>query len=52
MILAALLAPRLRITPVEVLARFRSGKVSWGILLDEAGMKPRDIDAVVRKGMR
>lgn len=51
-ILATLLAPRLRITPAEVLARFRSGKVSWGMLLDEAGMKPKDIDAVVRKGMR
>lgn len=51
-ILAVLLAPRLRITPVEVLTRFRSGKVSWGILLDEAGMKPKDIDAVVRKSMR
>lgn len=51
-ILATLLAPRLRITPAEVVARFRSGKVSWGILLDEAGMKPKDIDAVVRKGMR
>ena len=51
-ILATLLAPRLRTTPAEVLARFRSGKVSWGMLLDEAGMKPKDIDAVVRKGMR
>ena len=51
-ILSTLLAPRLRVPATAVLARFQSGKVSWGMLLDEAGMKPKEIDAVVRKSMR
>jgi hypothetical protein len=51
-VLATLLAPRLRLPATEVLARFRSGSVSWGMLLDAAGMKPKEIDAVVRQGIR
>ncbi len=51
-ILATLLAPRLRVSPGEVLARFRSGKVTWGMLLDEAGLKPKEIDPAVRKAIR
>ncbi len=51
-ILSVLLAPRLRVTPEQVLARFRSGKVSWGMLLDEAGLKPKEIDPAVRQAMR
>lgn len=51
-ILATLLAPRLRVPPGEVLARFRSGTVSWGMLLDEAGLKPKEIDPAVRKAIR
>ena len=30
----------------------RSGKVPWGMLLDQAGLKPKGIDAVERKSMR
>ncbi len=51
-VLSTLLAPRLRAQPQAILARFRSGSVSWGMLLDEAGMKPKEIDAVVRQGIR
>jgi hypothetical protein len=51
-ILSTLLSPRLRVPPTAVLARFQSGRVSWGMLLDEAGMKPKEIDAVVRRSMR
>jgi hypothetical protein len=51
-ILSTLLGPRLRATPAEVLARFRSGKVSWGMLLDEAGLTPREIDPLVRRSLR
>ncbi len=51
-ILATLLGGRTGTRPQEVLARFRTGTVSWGMLLDGAGMKPKDIDAVVRQSMR
>jgi len=51
-ILSTLLAPRLRATPAEVLARFRSGKVSWGMLLAEAGLTPKEIDPMVRRSLR
>jgi hypothetical protein len=51
-ILSTLLSPRLRAPPTGVLARFQSGKVSWGMLLDEAGVKPKEIDGVVRRAMR
>jgi len=51
-ILSTLLSPRLRVPATAVLARFQSGRVSWGMLLDEAAMKPKEIDAVVRKSMR
>ncbi|MGA8891446.1 MAG: hypothetical protein WB493_07755 [Anaeromyxobacteraceae bacterium] len=51
-ILSTLLAPRLRVTPAEVLARFRSGKVTWGMLLDEAGLTPKGIDSLVRGSLR
>jgi hypothetical protein len=51
-VLATLLAPRLRAPATEVLARFRSGSASWGMLLEAAGMKPKEIDAVVRQGIR
>ncbi len=51
-ILSSLLSPRLRVRPAEVLARFRSGKVSWGVLLEQAGLKPKEIDPLVRRSMR
>ena len=51
-ILSTLLSPRLRVRSTEVLARFRAGKVSWGMLLEQAGLKPKEIDAVVRSSMR
>ena len=51
-ILSTLLSPRLRVPPTAVLARFQSGKVSWGMLLEEAGVKPKEIDGVVRNAMR
>ena len=45
-------SPRLRVRSAEVLARFRAGKVSWGMLLEQAGLKPKEIDALVRRSMR
>ena len=51
-VLATLLAPRLRVPATELLERFRSGKATWGMLLDEAGLKPKQIDGAIRQGMR
>jgi hypothetical protein len=51
-ILATLLAPRLRVTPAEVFARFRSGQVTWGMLVAEAKLTPKEIDPLVRRSLR
>jgi hypothetical protein len=51
-ILATLLAPRVKATPGEVLARFRSGKVTWGMLVAEAGLTPKEIDPLVRRSVK
>jgi hypothetical protein len=51
-VLATLLAPRLRVASTEVLARFRAGQVTWGMLLDQAGVKPKEIDPLVRASIR
>jgi hypothetical protein len=51
-IVASFLAPRLRAAPVEILARFRGGKATWGTLLDEAGLAPERIEEAIRKSVR
>jgi hypothetical protein len=51
-VLATLLAPRLKLPSTSVLARFQGGQVSWGMLLDQAGVKPKEIDALVRQSIR
>ena len=50
--LAVVIAPRAGMRPVEVLARSRDGRTTWGMLLDRAGMAPKGIDAVVREMAR
>jgi hypothetical protein len=47
-VLAAVLAVRLRAPAMPMLSRVRSGKASWGSTLDDAGLAPHDMDAVVR----
>jgi hypothetical protein len=47
-VLAAVLALRLRTPAMPVLSRVRSGKATWGSTLHDAGLAPHDMDAVVR----
>jgi hypothetical protein len=52
LVLSLLLAPRLRVTPSEVLARNAAGGVPWGALLREAALEPAGIEAAVRAALR
>jgi hypothetical protein len=47
-ILAAALAAHLATPPVPLVARVRPGRASWGQVLQEAGLTPKDLDRVVR----
>jgi hypothetical protein len=51
-IVASFLAPRLKAPPSEVLARFRSGKATWGSLLRDAGLAPEQIEEAIRQAVR
>jgi hypothetical protein len=51
-IAASFLAPRLKVRGVDLLARFRDGKATWGTLLREAGLAPEELDAAVRQSVR
>ncbi len=51
-VLAAVLAVRLGVPAMPVLARVKSGKASWGSTLHDAGLAPHDMDAVVRSLVR
>jgi hypothetical protein len=50
-VLSLLLAPRLRATPSEVLARHTAGALTWGALLREAALEPSGIEAAVRAAL-
>ncbi|HEX9049668.1 MAG TPA: hypothetical protein VF841_03965 [Anaeromyxobacter sp.] len=51
-VLAAVLAARLRAPAMPLLARVRSGSASWGSTLHDVGLAPHDMDAVVRTLVR
>jgi hypothetical protein len=51
-IVATFLSPRLKVPAADVLARFRSGKTTWGTLLQEAGLAPEQIEAAIRSAVR
>ena len=51
-VLSLLLAPRLRITPPEVLTRHTVGGLAWGALLREAALEPTGIEAAMRAALR
>jgi hypothetical protein len=48
-LLAGILAARLRTTPATVLAPIRAGKATWGSALNALGLAPHDLDGVVRE---
>jgi hypothetical protein len=50
-VLALLLAPRLRATAPEVLTRHTVGGLTWGSLLREAALEPAGIEAAVRAAL-
>jgi hypothetical protein len=47
-VLASVLALRLRTAAMPILARVKTGQASWGSTLHDAGLAPKDMDAVVR----
>jgi hypothetical protein len=51
-IVATFLAPLLKAPAPDVLARFKSGKATWGTLLHEAGLAPEQLEDEVRKAVR
>jgi hypothetical protein len=51
-VVVLLVAPRLRASPSDLLARYRSGRATWGALLHEAGLAPEGIEAAVRSALR
>jgi hypothetical protein len=51
-VLAAVLALRLRAPAMPMLSRVRAGKATWGSTLHDAGLAPHDMDAVVRSLVR
>jgi hypothetical protein len=51
-VVAVVVAPRLGIGPAQVLARYRSGRATWGSLLRDAGLEPEGIEAAVRATVR
>jgi hypothetical protein len=48
-ILAVVIAKRLGTYPPTVLAPVKSGKASWGMVLQELGLVPKDIDGIIRQ---
>ena len=51
-ILGCLLAPRLRTPAPDLVARVRGGQTSWGALLAEAGLGPKDVEGELRRALR
>jgi hypothetical protein len=51
-VLAAVLAARTETLAMPILARVRSGAGTWGSVLRDAGLTPRDMDGVVRALVR
>lgn len=51
-VLAAVLSVRLNAPAMTMLARVRAGKASWSSTLNDVGLAPRDMDAVVRALVR
>ena len=51
-IVAAVLSRRGRVNPAELYASVKSRKKTWGVLLQEAGIAPAEMDALVRKSVR
>lgn len=47
-VLASVLALRLRTAAMPILARVKRGEATWGSTLHDAGLAPKDMDAVVR----
>jgi hypothetical protein len=51
-VLAAVLSVRMGTPAMPLLARVRSGAATWGTVLRDAGLTPKDMDAVVRTLVR
>jgi hypothetical protein len=51
-IVATFLGIRLKAPAVDVLARFRGGKATWGTLLRDAGLAPEQLEAAIRAAVR
>lgn len=51
-VVASLLALRTGRRPEELLALARRGPATWGTLLREAGLAPRDVEAAIRQAVR
>jgi hypothetical protein len=51
-VLAAVLSVRLGTPAMPLLARVRSGAATWGSVLRDAGLAPKDMDVVVRSLVR
>lgn len=51
-VLACLLSPRLRKPAASLVAEARRGSASWGSLLREGGLGPKDIEGEVKRALR
>jgi hypothetical protein len=52
LVVAVFLAQRLKGDPRELISRVRSGRATWGSLVNDAGMSPQGIDLSMRASLR